>query len=313
MTQPCTVEETKANIAHLQHDRLARKRDTRRLYKEDHRVHAFIRLSLHDFERRHGVEATEKLRQQLVDLTRTELFPGDEIGEFGKGQLCILLRDRHQQHVLFVAQSLQYFLEGPSLQDREHNITVLVSFFNGEVDRRNLARFRKIQKKAAAVAQRSANRPQRVIVLSDDQDLTLRLHRSLSELQIDVMHVETSDQAHTLIEFGFSDITIVDINGAKSWPGLAFRRFDSKAEHHHIMILCGDADETSYYRQRSVHAVNILPIHAVDGTLFPSLVQEILTSQSGLDASLSELIGFTEQGVQQPSLPERNIAVEAAA
>jgi len=67
MAQLYTVEEARHDSAPLQQDRLGRKRDTHPPSRHDHKVHAFIRLCLHDFKRRHGVEATEKLRQQDED------------------------------------------------------------------------------------------------------------------------------------------------------------------------------------------------------------------------------------------------------
>jgi len=313
MNQFTSVGTSRARIPPMRQDRPAKKVGARRLSEEDQKVHAFIRLTLLDFERRHGAEATERLRQQLVDLARTELFPGDEIADFGNGQLCILLRDRDQNHVLFVAQSLQYFLQGTLLHNREYNITVMVTFFDETMVSHHDRSLCKVQKMATATTRQPENRAYRVTVLSDQQDLALRLERSLSDLQIDIMHVETIDQADTLIDFEFSDMTIVDINRAAAWPGLVFQHFDSKAEHHHVLMMCDDAEEMRHYRERSVHAADILPIQAIDSPHFPGLVLEALKSCSGHGKISSALIEPAGQGSRKPASPGRRPDVEIAA
>jgi len=159
-----------------------------------------------------------------------------------------------------------------------------------------------------------STRPKRRLQLSRRDPQTERIGSSFSarmRIWSSAFAVHSSNfRSHTLIEFGFSDITIVDMNDATSWPDLAFRRFESKTEHHKIVILCSDAEQTSHDHQRSAHTVDILPVNVVDDALFPGLVQENLASHAGLDASSS---AFTRQEAQQPPLPQQNIAVGAAA
>lgn len=305
------AEENRTNVAGLINDGPASTHGVPAYSKGDGTVDAVIRLKLQNLEGKRGAEATERLRQQLVDLARTELFPGDEIVEFGNGQLGMLLRDRHQQHVLFIAQSMQYFLQGGPAEGWEQPITVRVTFFDGTLKRRRPALSSRTEKKPAAIGQGSLNRTYRIAVLSDDHDLARRIYASMSELHVDVLHAESMDQANTLIDFGFSDITVVDINGAGAWPGLVVQRFDQRAQHHRVLFLCGDADETRHYHGQSLHAVNILPLDAVGDPLFPDIMQQALTLDFDHDTSSSPSIEVVEHEPPEQAGRDRNMVAAA--
>lgn len=314
MEQSETVGECRAAIAQTEQAVPITMHGTRQHHAEDRKVHALIRLMLQDFEQSHGVQAAERLRQQLIDLVRTELFPGDEIADLGNGQLCILLRSRRHQHVLFVAQSLQYFLQDPTLQGEGYNVAVSVTFFSGMADLFYAKPFCNARNRAAEKARRPADTTHRVTILSNDDGLALRLQNSLSELQVNILHVETMDQANLLIDFGFSDLTIVDVNGTDAWPGLVFEYFHNEARHHRILMLCGDADETSHYRERSHHAIDVHRLDFVSSSRFPDLVHQILTSRPVVDEASSEkMIGLVEKGAGRPSLSGPSKDAEVAA
>lgn len=108
----------------------------------------------------------------------------------------------------------------------------------------------------------------RIDVLTDDQDLLATIQESLSLLRAAIQPIDKIDDAKDRIERGDVDLTIVHVDRADAWPGVAFKLFDDGTTSHPIVILCSDAEEARHYRKWSDHIIDIMPTEAVQDPRF---------------------------------------------
>ena len=130
-------------------------------------------------------------------------------------------------------------------------------------------------------------------VLTDDQKLLAQIKESLFLLRAAIKPVERISDAKDRIERGSVDLTIVHVERADAWPGVAFKLFDDGKTTHPIVMLCGNAEEARHYRKWSDHIIDILPTEAVSDYRFRFAIEGALLR--------AELLQSAKQGHDDPS------------
>jgi hypothetical protein len=133
-----------------------------------------------------------------------------------------------------------------------------------------------------------------VDVLTDDHELLTEIEEALILLRAAIKPVERIDDAKDRIERGDVDLTIVHVDRADAWPGVAFKLFDDGATTHPIVILCGHAEDARHYRKWSDHIIDILPTEAVRDYRFRFAIEGALLR--------AELLLSAKPGHDDPSV-----------
>lgn len=122
-------------------------------------------------------------------------------------------------------------------------------------------------------------------VLVDNQELLTQIEGALALLRAAITPVERIDDAKDRIQRGDVDLTIVHVNRADAWPGIAFKLFDDGESGHPIVILCSNAEEVRHCRKWSNHIVDILPTKAVRDYRFRFAIEGALLRAELLQSS----------------------------